>query len=135
MQMVTALDAAGIKTLEAPEGLIDLCLSVVNGGHACNHFNVICVLHRCHQLTKYMRREIHAYCLDRLQRYREHYWPWQGGFSFYHTAANDVYYGARVSTGMAEPDVHGTLLILWGIVLIADILGWKDDYGLKRPWN
>ncbi|MGR3292439.1 MAG: glycosyltransferase family 4 protein [Candidatus Scalindua sp.] len=133
MKMVTALDAGGVDGLANPEGLIDLCLGVVNEGHACNHFNVICVLHRCQKLTDYRQAEIRAYCLDRLRLYREHYWPWQGGFSFYPTGANDLYYNARVSTGMAEPDIHGTVLMLWGIVLIVEVLGWEEEFKLKRP--
>jgi hypothetical protein len=133
MKMVTALDAGDIDELANPEGLIDLCLSVVNEGHACNHFNVICVLHRCQKLTDYRKTEIQNYCLDRLRLYREHYWPWQGGFSFYPTGAIDVYYNARVSTGMAEPDVHGTMLIIWGIVLIVEVLGWDEEFNLMRP--
>lgn len=135
MKMVTALDASGIDTLANPEGLIDLCLGVINDGHACNHFNVVCVLHRCQKLTDYRKADIHTYCLDRLMRYREHYWPWQGGFSFYPQGANDSYYNARVSTGMAEPDAHGTVLILWGIVLITEILGWGSEFNFNRPWT
>ncbi|NPU94199.1 MAG: glycosyltransferase family 4 protein [Gammaproteobacteria bacterium] len=133
MKMITALDSVGFELAANPEGLIDLCLGVVNDGHACNHFNVICVLHHCQRLTDYRKAEIRRYCLDRLRRYRGHYWPWQGGFSFFSTGANDSYYNARVSTGMAEPDLHGTVLILWGIVLIVDILGWNEMFELQRP--
>ncbi|AHJ31306.1 glycosyltransferase family 4 protein [Nodularia spumigena CS-584] len=135
MKMVTALDAAEIENLANPEGLIDLCLAAVNDKQACDHFNVICVLHRCQKLTTYRLEEIRAYCLDRLCRYRSHYWPWQGGFSFYSTGANHNYYNARITTGMAEPDVHGTVLMIWGIVLITEIMGWQDKFNLVRPWT
>lgn len=133
MKMITAFDAVEVDMIANPEGLIDLCLGVLNDGHACNHFNVICVLHRCLKLTDYRASEIRGYCLKRLRLYRDLYWPWQGGFSFYASGANDSYYNARISTGMAEPDVHGTVLILWGIVLIAEMLGWGEELNLKRP--
>jgi hypothetical protein len=38
-----------------------------------------------------------------------------------------------VTTGAAEPDVRGTVVLLQSIVLIADILGWSSDLGLNRP--
>lgn len=133
MKMVTALDAAGVCGLENAEGLIDLCLAAANDGHACNHLNVICVLHHCATVSAYRRDEVRSYLLDRLRRYHAHYWPWQGGFSFFPGAANHSYYNARVTTGMAEPDVHGTVLMLWGIVLICEVLGWSDEFGLQRP--
>lgn len=132
MKMVTALDAAGSIGLTNPEGLIDLCLAAVNEGHACNHFNVICVLHRCAKLTDYRKSEVHNYMLGRLRLYHTHYWPWQGGFSFFQNAANHSYYNARVTTGMAEPDLHGTVLLLWGIVLISDTLEWMSSLRLSR---
>jgi len=135
MKMVTALDAAEVDNLVNPEGLIDLCLAAVNDKQARDHFNVICVLHRCQKLTTYRLEEIRTYCLDRLCSYRSHYWPWQGGFSFYSTGANHNYYNARITTGMAEPDVHGTVLLLWGIVLIVDVLGWNKKINLLRPWT
>lgn len=135
MKMITAMDASEQPGPANPEGLIDLCLSALSEGHACNHFNVICVLHRCHAQTDYRADEIRSYCLERLRQYQTHYWPYQGGFSFFPSGANDYYYGARISTGMAEPDLHGTVLMLWGIVLLVDLLGWNDEFGLKRPWT
>ena len=135
MKIITALDAAGVFGLDNAEGLIDLCLAAASDGHACNHLNVICVLHRCATVSEYRRDEVRTYLLDRLRRYRAHYWPWQGGFSFFPGAANHSYYNARVTTGMAEPDVHGTVLMLWGIVLICDVLGWSHEFGLRRPFT
>jgi len=135
MKMVTALDIAEIQEIQNPEGLIDICLSAINDGNACNHFNVICVLHRCISTTNYRQNEIRTYMVNRLRLYQDHYWPWQGGFSFYPTSANHRYYNARITTGMAEPDLHGTVLMLWGIVLICDVLGWSKELGVKRPYT
>ena len=133
MKMVTALDAAGMPELKNSEGLIDICLALTNDGDVSNHFNVICVLHRCMAVSTHRQKEVHWYLLDRLRRYHDHYWPWQGGFSFFPGSANHNYCNARITTGMAEPDMHGTMQMLWGIVLICDVLGWSDEFGLKKP--
>lgn len=134
MKMVTAFNVLNYK-LDNVSGLIDLCLSAVNDKHACNHLNVICVLQYCSKLSDYRAGEIHEYCIDRLEKYTNHYWSAEGGFSFYENRANDVFYNARVTTGMAEPDIHGTLLMFWGVSLLVDILGWNDEISIRKPYT
>jgi hypothetical protein len=133
MKMVTALEAAGIHQIEYPDKLIDLCLSAINDKHACDHFNVICVLHYCSRITSHRKDEVMAFALARLSMYSKHYWPEVGGFSFHKNRAQDNFYGAKVSNGMPEPDIHGTLMLLWGIVLICEILGWRKELNLNYP--
>jgi glycosyltransferase involved in cell wall biosynthesis len=132
MKMLSALEVAGVCELDNAEGLIDICLSADSDGHACNHLNVISVLQRCASVSSYRHEEVRRYLLDRLRRSQAHYWPWQGGFSFFPDTANHSYYNARVTTGMAEPDVQGTMLILRGMVLICEALGWSEDFRVKR---
>jgi hypothetical protein len=133
MKMMTAYETAGRDHFETPERLIDLCLSAINDHHACDHFNIVCVLYHCNQKTSHRRQEIEAFFLDRLHRYQEHYWPQYGGFSFFKGKANDFYYDAKISSGLSEPDIHGTVLFLWGIVLITDFLRVRDILGFKIP--
>lgn len=135
MKIMTAYEAAERNDFDNPEGLIDLCLSTINDGHACNNFNIVCVLYHCSRKTGHRKAEIESYYLNRLKLYREHYWPDHGGFSFFKRKANDIYYGARISKGLAEPDIHGTVLFLWGIVLIADFLNIRKDLGLRIPFT
>ena len=78
--MVTALEAAGIRDLENPESLIDLCLKATNDKQACDHFNIICVLHFCSRITNYRKDEIVEFALNRLRMYEKHYWPEVGVF-------------------------------------------------------
>lgn len=133
MKIMTAYETAEKDDFANPEGLIDLCLSTINDGHACNNFNIVCILYHCSKKTKYKRTEIESYFLERLKLYKEHYWLEHGGFSFFKRRANDIYYGAKVSKGLAEPDIHGTVLFLWGIVLISKILNLNNDLNFKVP--
>ncbi len=133
MKMMTAYDAAERNDFFCPEKLIDLCMATINDGHACNNFNIICVLYHCSRKTDYRISEIKEYCLKRLEIYKKHYWPEYGGFSFFERQANRVYYGAKISCGLKEPDIHGTVLFLWGITLITKILGLADTINLKVP--
>ena len=55
MKMMTAFQSAEIEDFDKKKELIDLCLSTVNEGHACNHFNVVCVLYHCSLRTDYKK--------------------------------------------------------------------------------
>lgn len=132
MKMMTAFGNYNKITFKKPEKLIDLCFSTLNSGNACNHFNLICLLYNCSEKTHYKNKEILLYFEERLKLYKEHWHDDAGGFSFYPKHANRIYYGAYISKGLPEPDIHGTHLFLWGIVLICKALGW-DEYGLRPP--
>jgi len=133
MKIMTGYDAAGRDDFLYPKKLIDLCLSSANDGDACNNFNIICVLYHCFRKTDYKSDEVKEYCLKKLQTYKKHYWPEHGGFSFFERRAIDIYYGAKISKGFGEPDIHGTHLFLWGIILITKILGFDDKAMLNVP--
>ena len=134
MKMMIALDSVDcITNIPNPKGLIDLCLSVVDGRHACDYFNIICVLYYCCRLVDYRNEECQSYALKTLSSYEEYYWPNLGGFSFFINKSQTDYYDAKVSEGLPEPDIHGTVMFLWGIVLISDILGWRNKLGIQLP--
>lgn len=135
MKMITAYQAAGRDKIGLEKQLIDLCLSAVEEDCACDQFNLICVLNQCNRNTPYREEEIVEFVLDQLSKFREFYWPKYGGFSFYKGKANDMYYGAKISGGLPEPDIHGTVLFLWGIVLIGEILGIAKKHNLSRPFT
>jgi hypothetical protein len=132
MKVMTAFNNYKKGTFTQPEKLIDLCFSTLNSGNACNHFNIICLMSNCAQQTDYKKNEISLYCKKRLILYQKHWWKEIGGFSFYPENANKNYYGAFISKGLPEPDVHGTHLFLWGLALICNVLGW-DEFGLRQP--
>ncbi|MBN1392857.1 MAG: hypothetical protein JW947_08660 [Sedimentisphaerales bacterium] len=134
MKVITGLLAADMVDFAYPEKLIDLCLSSKNDLDACDNFNIIFVLNYASKsLDKnYRRPEIEDFALQRLNMYWKHYHNDKNGFSFYPNRANDIYYGARITRGLNEPDIHGTSLFLWGISIIVQLLGIEKEFGFKE---
>lgn len=134
MKVITGLVAVDKPAFPGPEELIDLCLSCANDDHACGNFNIIYVLHYASKLTghSYRQSDIEAFALKRLHRYFDYYHPAYKGFSFYPGRANDIYYGAKITRGHNEPDIHGTSLLLWGIAIILQILDLEKEFGLRE---
>ena len=135
MKVMIAYDSVERSDFSHPEKLIDLCLSTLNDGHACDNFNIICVLYFCSLRTSHRTDEIREFCFNRLDNYKKYYWPEHGGFSFFERQANDAYLGARITRGLNEPDVHGTSLFLWGIILITRMLGLEDKVKFNLPYT
>lgn len=131
MKLMLAYDIAE-KDFGYPEKLIDLSLLSLSNRHACDNFNIVCVVYYCSIKTDYKKEQIRGFCIERLKSYRQYYRPEHGGFSFLPDRANMVYYNARISKGLPEPDIHGTHLYLWGIVLISKILE-LDGLNFKPP--
>lgn len=132
MKILIGFSTVNYLKLIYVERLIDTVLSGVNDSHACDNFNIVYCLYVASKLTDYRKQEIQQFCLDRLNIYKEYYHEKEGGFSFYKDMANDVYYGAKITKGLNEPDIHGTVMFLWGITLISKILNIKD-LDLKEP--
>ncbi|MFX0022753.1 MAG: hypothetical protein ACFE9S_10525 [Candidatus Hermodarchaeota archaeon] len=131
MKIVTGFNVINQK-IEAPQRLIDLALVATNDRHACDNFNVTYVLYNCaKQLNfKYRQDEILNFFFDRLSLYKEHYHEKIGGFSFFPNKTNIYYYKAKVTRGLNEPDIHGTLMFTWGISLIAEVLKIDKEIGI-----
>jgi len=123
MKVLTGLLWVDTK-LSFPERLIDLCLSGTNSVHACDELNKILVLRHAEEAVaySYRRKELDLWLLNTLSDWKKYYFPEIGGFSFWEGRANEVYYGVRVSRGFNEPDIHGTLLFLWGLSMVAQLL-------------
>lgn len=134
MKVITALKAADKVRFEYAEKLIDLCLSATNDRHACENFNIIYVLKYANELlgNSYRYEEIKNFALNRLEIYKKYYWPEIGGFSFIEGKAGFYYYKSIITKGLPEPDIHGTVMFLWGISIIAQILGINDELGFRE---
>ncbi|RXK00108.1 hypothetical protein CRU98_02850 [Arcobacter sp. CECT 8986] len=134
MKILTGLISVDKVHIPAPEALIDTCLKATNDLDACDNFNIILVLnYASKQLQKnYRQKEIEKFALNRLQKYKAHYKKEQGGFSFFLNGANTRYYGAKITKGHNEADIHGTVLFMWGISIIIQILGLEDEFDFRE---
>ena len=134
MKVITGLKVAERMNFKYPEKLINLCLSAKNDEQACDNFNIIYVLHYASKITgnNYRFNEIKNFAQDRLEIYKKYYFPEIGGFSFLPQKANVYYYGAELTKGLKEPDIHGTCMFLWGISIISQILGIEKELGFKE---
>ena len=128
MKIITGLKVVDRLNFEHPDKMIDQLLVAQNDEQACDNFNIVYVLKYCDQLlnSHYRYAEIQKFSLDRLNIYKEHYFPSQGAFSFFKTRSNTHYYNAHIASGKNEPDIHGTVLFLWGISIIAQALKIND---------
>tara|TARA_Y100000590_G_scaffold470726_1_gene668678 strand:- start:148069 stop:149157 length:1089 start_codon:yes stop_codon:yes gene_type:complete len=134
MKIITGFLAVGIEEFPYANELVDTCLMAKNDNHACDNFNIVLVLnYASKQLGRnYRQKEIEEFVVGKLTDYKKYYFENLGGFSFLEGKANDRYYGAKISNGKNEPDIHGTVLFLWGISIISQILGIENEVGLKE---
>lgn len=134
MKVLTGLKAADRMEFKYAKQLVDLCLSAKNDKHACDNFNIVYVLKYANEALdgQYRNTEIRDFARERLNIYQEYYWPEHGGFSFHKGRANDYYYKAIITKGLPEPDIHGTVMFLWGVALIAQILNIEENLGFQE---
>lgn len=134
MKVLTGFIAVDKTVFNYPRKLVDLCLDNANDENACDNFNIVLVLNYAGKLLNrsYRQPEIEKFALRRLNTYWQYYHSDKGGFSFYRGRANDCYYGARITKGLNEPDIHGTVLFLWGISIIVQMLGLEKKLGFRE---
>lgn len=135
MKVLTGFNAVNINPVTTDMGrkLVDLCLDNINNEQACDNFNIIYVMKYASQKCRgYRQDEIIDFAEKRFRIYLDYYFPREGGFSFYKNRSNDMYYGCKVALGKNEPDIHGTALFMWGIAIIASLLGIDKDLGLRE---
>ncbi|MBI5370015.1 hypothetical protein HZA85_02415 [Candidatus Uhrbacteria bacterium] len=109
-----------------PDRLIDLCLTkhTYNTDDACDQINQVFVLRHSNQLLdgRYRQEDLQSFCLEALDQWRAYFYSELGGFSFHQGRANERYYSAKVSLGLNEPDIHGTVMFVWGLSMLKHLL-------------
>ncbi len=109
-----------------PERLIDLVLlePPKKTADACDQINQVLVLRYADEFCNHSHRttEIEQFCFSLLNIWQEYYYPELGGFSFHKHHANDRYYGAKITKGLDEPDIHGTVLFVWGLSMMNTLI-------------
>ena len=116
------------------ESLIDTVLKATNDKHACENFNIIYVLRYANELSGkgYRFNEIIDFVKDRLDIYKQFYFPEYGGFSFHPNKSNTFYYGAPLARSKKEPDIHGTVMFVWGLSVIGNLLEINDEIEVRE---
>ena len=133
MKVLNALDWLEAP-IHHPERLIDTALQQGPPPAGCHVVDWVYVVHRCGLQTGHRKPEIQARCLEVLQTIKGHQHRQDRGFSYQPGRAQNGYYGATISRGLDEGDIHGTCLLVWALSLIADILE-EDGLGwhIIRP--
>lgn len=121
MKVISGLVAARRAQFPYPEKLIDLCLAQSTDLESCSNVDRIYALYWAGQLTSHRSSDILAFAQKKLQQYEASFRP-EGGFSFYPNKAQHFYYGARITKGLDEPDMQGTVLGLWGYIMLLKML-------------
>ena len=128
MKMLTAYQWTE-RTIPYPERLIDYALGHMSGQDGCGVLDRLYVLHRASMdAPGYRSRELERFALlavDEIARYHQG----DGGFSFFPNRAQRTYYGALVSLGGRQSDMHGTVMLTWALSIALDMLGIRQECG------
>ena len=116
MKVISGLDWLGIP-IHYPEKLIDFCLLNRPSSTGCDLVDYVYVLYKCSSQTNYRKKEIAVYCEELLDLIEKHFYI-EGGFSYYINKSQTHYYGVKISEGNDQPDIHGTLLLVWAMSMI-----------------
>ena len=134
MKILMGMSLAGRVQNWVQPALIDLLLEASREDNACVDFNTIYALTRALTYTPYRQEEAREFLLNTLSVWKnEYYWDDYGAFSFFKQKATTTYYGAPVTRGLPEPDLHGTAMFCWGVYIIAEALGIAETSALHEP--
>ncbi|MBF0629040.1 MAG: hypothetical protein HQL91_12555 [Magnetococcales bacterium] len=111
------------EPIHHPERLIDTCLLQGPPPAGCHVVDWVYVLYRCLKQTDHRRREVQARVLALIDLIRTHQNA-DHGFSYEPGRAQTGYYGAIISRGLNEGDIHGSALLAWALAMIVEILEW-----------
>lgn len=134
MKIITGLKVVNNMNFNNPRKIIDQALMASNDSNACDNFNITYVLKYSNELldNQYRFVDIEDFMIQRLRMYKKYFYTKEGGFSHRPKGANRCYYGAYITRGKSEPDIHGTVMFLWGISLISQTLGINKDLGFRE---
>jgi hypothetical protein len=131
MKIILAYDLIG-KSPEYAERLVDFCLGATTYDDACHNVDILYVLYYCSKWTSYRIDDLKSFAEKNLELIKRHYKS-DGAFSFYPDKAGNYYYGAKMSRGNPESDIHGTHLLVWALTMIGELLGFNKELGWKLP--
>ncbi|MCY4015509.1 MAG: hypothetical protein OXG82_22710 [Gammaproteobacteria bacterium] len=130
MKMLTACRWANRPTPH-PENLVDFALDHASGADGCGVLDRLFVLRNAsldapdHRIDDI--RQFAFTALGEIASHRQH----DGAFSFSPARAQRAYYGALVSLGERQSDLHGTVMLTWAWAIALDILGLRERLGWR----
>lgn len=126
MKVLTGLDWLE-RDIHYPQKLIDLCLDTIPNSEGCDLVDIVYVLFRCSSQTNYRKSDIISYIKNLEPQITKHFYPNEGGFSYFINRSQDNYYGVRISKGTDTPDIHGTILLTWALAMMHEIISPSDN--------
>lgn len=128
MKMLTAYDWAK-RSMPYPERLMDYTFDNTSGQDGCGVLDKLFVLQKASaEVPGYRTADLERFALDALNDIGTYHQK-DGGFSFYRTHAQRWYYGALVSLGGRQGDMHGTVMFTWACAVALDLLGIRKELG------
>ena len=132
MKIITGLDWLN-REIHYPEKLIDYCLNNMPILEGCDAVDYIYVIYKCSEQTSYRKADIEKILLELVINFKKLKYE-DSGFSYFEKKSQTHYYGIKVTEGNDNPDIHGTLLITWALILILDLINEKDHkYKIIKP--
>jgi hypothetical protein len=110
------------------ERLFNLALLQPNSNDGCGFFNNLFVIYNCIKYDNSLLSEFSL--LQYLQNIFVAIKKFQredGGYSFYSNKSQTKFYGAVVSEGYLESDLHGTSMITWAFVIISNLIEMQSN--------
>lgn len=119
MKVISAMDWLDME-IHYPEKIIDTCLDIDPISEGCDIVDIVYVLHKCSKQTSYKKNEIVNYFSKILDLIYQHYKPELGGFSYFKNRCQTNYYDVQFASESNTADIHGTVLMLWAVIMIMD---------------
>jgi len=134
MKMLSGFDWIDYE-IHYPEKLIDYCLDNSPIIEGCDVVDFLYVLYRCSKQTNHKKQEILNKMNESIEEIKKLYHQESGGFSYYKNKSQTHYYGLEITSGFNTPDIHGTLLCTWALLMILDLNGElnKSRYKIIKP--
>ncbi len=133
MKVITGLDWMNVP-IHNPEKLIDFCLNNKPEFEGCDLVDYIYVLCKTTNQINYRKKEVNKILLEVLEYLKLLYHKDEKGFSYFVNKSQTHYYGIKITKGSNIPDLHGTILSVWAIVMILDALEKNENsYKIIKP--
>ena len=127
MKVISGLDWL-CHPIQMPDKLIDFCLANKPEFEGCDLVDYIYVLYKCSLQTNHKKKDIQKVLMEILEYFNLLYHQKEHGFSYYVNKSQTHYYGIKISKGENIADIHGTILSVWGIVMVLTLLD-KNKFG------